>query len=282
MLGADYDVRNFGLSGTTLLKAGDHPYWTSDQYTQSHAFAPNIVIIMLGTNDSKPQNWSHKDEFVNDYEELIDSYATLASAPKIYLNLPPPAGTNGFGISGTVIENEVVPLVQQVAANKHTGLIDVFSAFGGHDFDASLFGSPGDQVHPNGAGGQRIAETVYAALTAPPIVDAGVDASDGEDGGAVVDGSVPSAGASGAGTDGGGSGGAPTIAGAGGETAGSPSSSGGASGSGGSANGGNATSPSDEDDDDGGCAVTSGAGKRDQAWALGAAIATLWVARRRH
>ena len=166
-LGANYTASNFGVSGTTLMKAGDSPYWTCNQFTPSHDFAPNIVVIMLGTNDSKPQNWSKKANFVADYEALIDSYTSLSSSPKIYACLPPPAGTNSYSISGTVIANEVLPLVRQAATNKNVPTIDIFTAFGGSNFDASLFGSAQDQVHPNAKGAQVICDTVYAALTVP-------------------------------------------------------------------------------------------------------------------
>ena len=53
-LGAGYTVSNFGVSGTNLLKDIAQPYWTSAEFTPSHDFAPDIVIIMLGTNDSIP------------------------------------------------------------------------------------------------------------------------------------------------------------------------------------------------------------------------------------
>jgi MYXO-CTERM domain-containing protein len=179
LLGAGYTSTNYGVSGTTLLKQGDSPYWNTGAFAQSHQSNPAIVVIMLGTNDSKPQNWNaHKGEFVADYEALIDSYTALPSHPRIFLNLCPPAGINGFAISGTVIENEMLPLIRQVAAAKGARIIDVFSAFGGHNFDPALYGTPGDQVHPNGAGAQRIADTVYAALKAAADLDGGVpDAS---------------------------------------------------------------------------------------------------------
>jgi acyl-CoA thioesterase-1 len=174
-LGAGYTSTNYGVTGTTLLKQGDSTYWTTPAFTQSHSSNPDIVVIMLGTNDSKPQNWNaHKGEFVGDYEALIDSYAALPSHPKIYLNLCPPAGTNGYGISGTVIENEVLPDIKQIATTKGLPTIDVFTAFGGHTLDQSLYGSTADLVHPNAKGAQVIADTVYAALTAAPS-DGGTD-----------------------------------------------------------------------------------------------------------
>jgi MYXO-CTERM domain-containing protein len=261
-LGAGYTSTNYGVTTTTLLKKGDTPYWNTGAFTQSHQSNPAIVVIMLGTNDSKARNWdTYKGEFVADYEALIDTYSVLPSHPQIFLNLCPPAGTNGFGISGTVIENEIVPLIRQVAAARGVGVIDVFSAFGGHNLDPTLYGSAGDQVHPNGAGAQKIADTVYAALKAAPDggatdaanntggggasgTDAGKEASAAD---SAADAGAPDAGpspdASGiAGSGGGGPGGA---GGAGGSPAGS--------GGGGGAGGGGSTSP-----DGGGAAGTGG------------------------
>ena len=182
-LGAGYTSTNDGLAGPTLLKNGDNPYWTSQQFKDSHSANPDIVVIMLGTNDSKPFNWNaHKGEFVGDYEALVDSYAALPSHPKIYLNLCPPAGTNGYQIVGSVIENEIIPDIKQVAVAKGLPTIDVFDAFGGHNLNPALYGSPADLVHPNGMGAQVIADTVYAALTAPPS-DGGAGAGGVTDGG---------------------------------------------------------------------------------------------------
>src|ERR1017187_8508802 len=32
LLGSDWDARNYGVSGATLLKAGGAPYWNQDAY----------------------------------------------------------------------------------------------------------------------------------------------------------------------------------------------------------------------------------------------------------
>ncbi|HLZ08602.1 MAG TPA: GDSL-type esterase/lipase family protein, partial [Chloroflexota bacterium] len=172
-LGANYSVTNFGVAGTTLLKNGILPYWNSNAFVSSHSSNPNIVVIMLGTNDSEPPIWNpHKGEFVGDYEALIDSYRGLPSHPRIILNLCLPAGQNPYGISGSVIENEVNPLIRQVAAAKGVEIIDLFTFFGGHNFNTSLYG--GDQVHPNAAGAQIIADAVYRTIVAGPP-DGGAD-----------------------------------------------------------------------------------------------------------
>jgi acyl-CoA thioesterase-1 len=259
LLGANYTSTNYGVSGTTLLKKGDVTYWTTGAFTQSHSSNPDIVVIMLGTNDSKPQNWNtHKGEFVGDYEALIDSYAALPSHPRIYLNLCPPAGTNGYAIVGSVIENEILPDIKQIAQEKGVPTIDVFTAFGGHNLDQSLYGSPADLVHPNAKGAQVIADTVYAALKAAPsdggtdgaVSDARADAGSSS-GDAVAEAPGGSAGA------GGGAGTAAGTGGAGGTTGTAGSS---AAGAGGGAAGAGAATAGVGGSSAAGAAGTTGSG----------------------
>ena len=57
MLGERFIVRNFGVMGHTLQSAGDYPYRISKAFKSSSAFEPDVVLLMLGTNDSKPPNW---------------------------------------------------------------------------------------------------------------------------------------------------------------------------------------------------------------------------------
>ena len=49
---------------------------------------PDLVIIQLGTNDSKPYNWRYGTNYVADYEELIASYTSLSNAPQVILCPP--------------------------------------------------------------------------------------------------------------------------------------------------------------------------------------------------
>jgi acyl-CoA thioesterase I len=182
-LGAGYMVRNFGVSGTNLAKGVGQPYWSSSQYTPSHTFAPNIVIIMLGTNDAFSFSWSGaKSHFVADYKELLDTYTSLASKPKPYMIIPTPIGTSPFGHDGDLLATEVVPLVKQVAMEKMVPTIDAFTLFGGAMFDTSLY-SASDQVHPNAKGQQLLGDEVYKVLMSTDG-NAGAGGSAGSAGGA--------------------------------------------------------------------------------------------------
>jgi len=187
-LGSGYMVKNFGVSGTNLAKGVSQPYWNSAQYKPSHDFAPNIVIIMLGTNDAFQRSWgSAKAHFVADYKELLDTYTSLASKPKPYMIIPTPIGTSPFGHDGNLLATEVVPLVKQVAVEKMVPTIDALTLFGGAMFDTSLF-SASDQVHPNAKGQQKLGEEVYKVLMSTGALDgsatAGSDATPGTNAGA--------------------------------------------------------------------------------------------------
>ena len=108
LLGEGYQVGNFGVSGRTLLKQGDFPYWKEKKYQAALAMEPAIVIIMLGTNDTKPQNWKFEAEFAADYRELVKSFQSLKSKPKVLVCRPVPVpGKGNYGINEENIQKEI-------------------------------------------------------------------------------------------------------------------------------------------------------------------------------
>ena len=75
LLGEGYEVGNFGKSGATLLSKGHRPYILQKEFEDAKAFAADLVVIHLGLNDTDPRNWpNYKDEFVNDYLQLIHAF----------------------------------------------------------------------------------------------------------------------------------------------------------------------------------------------------------------
>lgn len=50
-----------------------------------------MLLIGLGTNDSKKVNWSHKDDFVNNYKEIITGFTKQNPKLKVYCLLPIPS-----------------------------------------------------------------------------------------------------------------------------------------------------------------------------------------------
>jgi lysophospholipase L1-like esterase len=157
LLGKNYDVQNFGFSGATLLEHGNNPYRKTTAFRDATAFKPNIVVILLGTNDSKTRNWDgREDEFRPDYEALIAHFARLSS-PKIYLCLPPPAHRRDGDIRERIIVRER-KIIRQIAQKEGLPLIDLDRPFKGHaDFLP-------DGIHPDERGATVIAKAVAAAV----------------------------------------------------------------------------------------------------------------------
>lgn len=166
LLGDRFEVRNSGSSGTTVLKAGDFPYWTRGDLENSSAWEPDAVVIMLGTNDAKPQNWKLKEQFPRDLMDMIAHYRATAGRPSVWLALPAPAYAPACcGIDPGILGNEVVKLVRQVGADSATPVIDTHTP---------LLGRPDlfpDGVHPLADGYRVIAGAVYQCLTGAPLIE---------------------------------------------------------------------------------------------------------------
>jgi acyl-CoA thioesterase I len=158
LLGTNYQTRNFGVSGRTLLRKGDYPYWNEAAFKNATNYAPNIVTIKLGTNDSKPQNWRYKDQFGHDLSDMIDVFANLPSHPRVFVCLPVPAYGLQFDINPDIIKNEIIPIIKVVAKHKGATTVDLYTP---------LSGRPDllpDLIHPNAAGAAIIASTLHGAL----------------------------------------------------------------------------------------------------------------------
>ncbi len=159
MLGADYEVRNYGVSGRTMLNKGDHPYMSEEQFFGAVSWHPEVVIIKLGTNDSKPWNWQYKDEYVGDYLKLIEAFDTLPSHPRIYLAMAVPVFKTVWGISQEVVSKEVNPLILDIAQRTGHEVIDLFNPLINK---GDLFP---DHIHPNADGSREMAKIVYQSIT---------------------------------------------------------------------------------------------------------------------
>ncbi len=152
MLGKKYQVKNFGVNGATMLKKGDKPYWDEPQYKEALQFNPDIVIITLGTNDSKPFNWDkYKVEFKKNYLEMISNFQNLKSKPQIYIGVPPPVIKDKWGIRREIVEDEIPEILNEIAKEKNVKFIDYYSILSG---SKALFP---DGIHPNADGARRMA-----------------------------------------------------------------------------------------------------------------------------
>jgi lysophospholipase L1-like esterase len=194
LLGPGVTVANYGVSGTTMLKVSNSSYWSTGDLamvegfvTDAGASANVAVIIMLGTNDSKDvpdggvDNWNATApmRYAADYNSMLDALLALTPKPQVFLALPPPAFANTFSIDGTVIADQIVPIIVGIAAQRQLPVIDVHGALAG------MSGLFPDGVHPNDMGHMIIATTMKNGLLSPMVPPSGdggsTDASAGGD-----------------------------------------------------------------------------------------------------
>jgi acyl-CoA thioesterase-1 len=158
MLGDNYTVENFGVGRTTVSLQFNKPYMNQPAFQDAQRFNPDIVVIMLGTNDAYLSE-QQRSNFIDDYKALIASFQSLQSTPEVYIAVPPPVFNNTMGLPATVLDNDVVPLVSQTATDLGLPTIDVRTPLLGYPEDFK------DGVHPNIIGSQVIASEIYNAVT---------------------------------------------------------------------------------------------------------------------
>ena len=158
-LGEGYLVKNFGVSARTMMNKGDLPYMNELAWRDAKAFNPNIVIIKLGTNDSKTHNWVHgADEFRQSMQAMIDTLKALPSKPKIYLCSPIPAFKDSWTINDSVIVNGEMPIIKKLAKKNKCQFIDLHTSYTYGDMMLN------DGIHPNAKGAAKMADIIFDAI----------------------------------------------------------------------------------------------------------------------
>ena len=167
-LGEEYLVLEEGLSGrTTVFSDPLHECMSGLDviYSTLMSHEPvDLLIIMLGTNDSKPFNWEMPDnanaaQFRADLTALVESYKALKTKPHIYLALPPTAFSDFAQIQNETVENDIIPAIREVAAATGATVIDTHSANKNAQDDFV------DGVHPSSDAGRKLlAQTVANAI----------------------------------------------------------------------------------------------------------------------
>jgi acyl-CoA thioesterase-1 len=159
LLGSNYTVGNFGHGGTTVSQDAPTPYIQQTAFQEAKDFQPDIVIIMLGTNDALPALQMYNALFVDDYLRIVREFQALKSKPQIWIVLPPPIYHDGTGLSTEFFKQNVIPKIQEVANQTNLPIINVYAAL---SIRPDYFT---DGVHPNTEGSKIIAQKIYNALT---------------------------------------------------------------------------------------------------------------------
>ena len=162
LLGNKFEVKNFGLSGATLLKKGHRPYFKTKEFVEAMAYKPDIAIIHLGLNDTDPRNWSdYRDDFEADYAWLLDTLKKQNPEVKLFVcRLTPIFSGHSRFRSGTrdwywQIQEKITAIAQANDAQ----LVDLYKPLHNRP---DLFA---DNLHPDKTGASIIAKTAYQTLT---------------------------------------------------------------------------------------------------------------------
>jgi len=241
-LGAGFEVGNFGAQGTTAISSIASAYTATPQMKAALAFNPDVVLFWFGGNDSFQGTWdAHKAEFKTDYTALVRTFQAIPTHPKTFL-VRLWAFVDG-PVQKSVLDKEILPLIDQIAADTGSTLIDYRKQFENHP---EYFP---DGMHPNDTGTAAIGKFFADSVTTALAAAAGAGGATSLGGGAGASGATSLGGAgAGGGSEaaGGMAGTAGSVAGGGGATAASgatnPPSAGSAAMSGAAGSGGNASS----------------------------------------
>lgn len=156
-LGHHYQVSNFGLSGRSLQSTSDYPYFKEKNAQLSLESEADIVIIMIGSNDSRGPYWN-KERFISEYREMAERYLSLPSQPDLYLVIPPFVPTSRFGLNNQIIEDELQTIITAIGQELDVPVINLYPLTKGHLEYYS------DGLHLTPLGNQVIAEEIYHHL----------------------------------------------------------------------------------------------------------------------
>lgn len=154
LLGERYQVSNFGLSGRSLQSTSDYPYFREENARLSLESEADVVLIMLGTNDSRSPYWD-RERFESEYRQMVATYLSMPSQPDILLLVPPFIPTSRFGLDNAVIRDVFQELIPRIARDYQVDCINLYPLTEGQTAYYS------DGLHLTAKGNQAIAQTIY-------------------------------------------------------------------------------------------------------------------------
>lgn len=164
LLGDGYEVGNYGLWGTTGCNNTGRPYTSCDDscYQASLDFAPDVVIIMLGTNDGNEASIANAElYFKQDMTSLIRSYQELATKPRVYLVTSPYAYIPG----NAEVNTKIVQMQRELAEELQLPLIDM------NKLTENMPENFQDGLHPSETGYYIVAQNIYEHAFGGKVAD---------------------------------------------------------------------------------------------------------------
>lgn len=160
LLGDGYEVRNFGYNDASARFDADTPYVLKGVYRKSLEWNPDIVLLMLGTNDTKKRNWD-PEVFRRDYCKLVESYRSLPSNPRVVLIAPIRIflvkGIALMGLHPDTMEGGVRPAILEIGEEMGLQVVDLVNLFS--DSSCCI-----DGVHPQLRGTTLLAKKIFESV----------------------------------------------------------------------------------------------------------------------
>lgn len=175
LLGSGYSVLNCGVSGTTMFKNSDAPYWNTDRFVKAKEANPQILIIALGTNDADPWRWNQlKEEFKPNYLDMVAEFRQGGKDPIIYVCLAPPLFGPEKAPQNQMVETELIPQVKEIAREIGAYIIDFHQPLLNADKEFP------DNVHPDDAGSALMAQIAYDKIKSAQVIKPVLSVTKGE------------------------------------------------------------------------------------------------------
>ncbi|KXT78668.1 putative xylanase [Streptococcus sp. DD13] len=156
-LGSFFRIANYGLAGRSLQSSSDFPYFQEKNAQASLSSQANLVLLMLGTNDTRPQYWE-KERFEMEYRSRLASYASMTSHPEIFLLIPPFIPTSRYGLDNHVLAHSIRPFLKQLGQELSLPVVDLYELT---ENKGELYS---DGVHLNAKGNQVVGHALAQAI----------------------------------------------------------------------------------------------------------------------
>lgn len=162
LLGEGYHVNNYGVSSHAVQSSSDRPYTSLAHYQESLAYDADVVVFMMGSNDSKPENWVDAETFRADLLTLLESYGDaeiiLCTLPSAFFTEEHTETVTSHDIQPGIVD-EIAQTTREIAVEKGYTLLDIHALTAQHPEWISK-----DGVHPSNEGAAAIAHAVYEEI----------------------------------------------------------------------------------------------------------------------
>ena len=157
MLGDRFEIRNFGVPGAAVQFDKFITYSKTEAYNDLKLFNPEVIIMKLGANDSRPDEWINEEFFYIDYLRLVRKMKSISD--QVYLCYPIPPYGDKWKHRDEILRNKVMKVIRRVSKEEKLPVIDLYQ----EEMKDSVNYFP-DGIHPTSGGYDIIAKSIYNNL----------------------------------------------------------------------------------------------------------------------